>query len=644
MQQLRRATQQLALRPTALASRLVSTTSVPEAVQTTTTRGNYAINYVDFAAPTDTDVDTPTIVLIHGAPGSFQDFKYMIPLLNKKARVIGINLPGNGGSRVPDERAKYSHLNALNVGEAAMDAITELCAADRHVFIVGHSFGGHTTLHVTAQNDESRRFNLRGMGLIASAGIEPHRALMPRANRIAMRMLLSEIAFVQQLAEELIKQVYVRVLRFPSRGSTNDYVAGLVRCATTDFDVVRDHARRVQHVPAFFAWAEDDPYMQQSVFTGLSGLGYPGPRYAFARGGHNIQKTRAAFLTDALLLYGTCEMMRLPWSAVGSIARRTSARAPQAANGVSPTRWYAAAATRTLVDLPDPLDIRIGDEYNIKYVDVTTAVPSPTRPTIVLIHGSPGSFHDFRHLIPLLQDHARVVAVNLPANGGSQVLSTTRYYDRIRAIEVGRASYEAVVEICKGDENVFVLGHSFGAHTAINVAAFNEEQPRINIRGIALLAPASIRPHRALRAFDIGMLWRLLRSDVPFVEPFARWCTRFLFVNVWRFPGKNPPEYFAAGIVRCASTDFSVIKEHVKSISKLPAFVGWARDDAFMEEDIFTELSALCGPGPRIAFKRGGHNIQKTKASYLAQQLIDWTQHVVKGDAAPSSRSVDVQP
>ncbi|GLE01205.1 hypothetical protein PINS_up010035 [Pythium insidiosum] len=225
----------------------------------------------------------------------------MVPLLNQHARVIGINLPGNGGSKIPDQGAKYEHLSALRVGEAAMDAVAELCATDAHVFVVGHSFGGHTTMHIAVQNDASRRFNLRGMGLIASAGVEPHKALMPRANRIAMSLLRSEIPIIEQLAQELIRQVYVRVLRFPSRGSTDDYVAGLVRCATTDFDVVRDHAQRVQHVPAFFAWAENDPYMQRSVFTGLSALGHAGPRYAFKRGGHNIQKTRATFLSEALL-------------------------------------------------------------------------------------------------------------------------------------------------------------------------------------------------------------------------------------------------------------------------------------------------------------------------------------------------------
>ncbi|GLE01204.1 hypothetical protein PINS_up010034 [Pythium insidiosum] len=338
-------------------------------------------------------------------------------------------------------------------------------------------------------------------------------------------------------------------------------------------------------------------------------------------------------------------MTRMLPASVRSIAGPASLRLGSVGARAPSPRWLSSSAARPPLDaLPDPLDVRVGEDYNIKYVDVTAAKQSSSTPTIVLIHGSPGSHNDFRHLIPLLQDHARVVAINLPANGGSEVLATSGYYDRLRAIEIGRASYEALAKVCEQDEHVFVLGHSFGAHTAINVAAFNVEQPRINVRGVALLAPASVRPHRALRAFDISILWRLLQSDVPLVEPIARWCTRYLFVNVWRFPGKNPSEYFAAGIVRCASTDFAVIKQHVERISKLPTFIGWARDDAFMEEEIFTDLSALCGPGPRFAFQRGGHNVQKTKASVLAQQLIEWTQEVVAGRATSDSRDVSVLP
>lgn len=43
------------------------------------------------------DLEHGTVVLIHGAPGSHNDFKYVLPFFKEKnIRVIGINFPGFG--------------------------------------------------------------------------------------------------------------------------------------------------------------------------------------------------------------------------------------------------------------------------------------------------------------------------------------------------------------------------------------------------------------------------------------------------------------------------------------------------------------------------------------------------------------------
>jgi len=45
---------------------------------------------------------------------------------------------------------------------------------------------------------------------------------------------------------------------------------------------------------------------------------------------------------------------------------------------------------------------------------------SPTKPTLLLLHGFPTSSHMFRHLIPALADHFHLVAPDYPASAIAQ--------------------------------------------------------------------------------------------------------------------------------------------------------------------------------------------------------------------------------
>jgi pimeloyl-ACP methyl ester carboxylesterase len=299
---------------------------------------------------------------------------------------------------------------------------------------------------------------------------------------------------------------------------------------------------------------------------------------------------------------------------------------------VATTRRIATSRTQ----LPPAQTLPVGGNYALKYIDIrpTTKDTTEKKPTLVLIHGAPGSFRDFKYLIPLLQDKARIIGVNLPGNGESQVIDHANYYDNIDAIKVHRSAYDALVQLCGDDEDVFVLGHSFGGHATINLTAFNQDERKLNIRGVALVASAGLRPHKAMHPRSNAILTNLLRSKVAFIEQCAREFTRLIYVKVLGFPANASTEHFVAGIVRCATTDFNVIKQHVQRIRNVPAFFAWAKDDAFMEEEIFTELSQQCHPGPRLAFDNGGHNIQKTKAPLLAEELLQWTRAVINGSGS----------
>ncbi len=56
-------------------------------------------------------------------------------------------------------------------------------------------------------------------------------------------------------------------------------------------------------VPTLVAWAEDDPLVESAVGELLYWRAPAGPRVRFPSGGHNIQKTRAIELGEALVAW-----------------------------------------------------------------------------------------------------------------------------------------------------------------------------------------------------------------------------------------------------------------------------------------------------------------------------------------------------
>lgn len=299
--------------------------------------------------------------------------------------------------------------------------------------------------------------------------------------------------------------------------------------------------------------------------------------------------------------------------------------------------------------LPESRTVKVGGKCLVEYVDakpiIAASTPSSPAPTVVMIHGAPGTFRDFRYMIPLLQrQNVRVIGVNLPGFAGSRILDMENYYDHISALPAVASTYEALQAICAKDEHVFVLGHSFGGHAAIHLTDLNQERQKLNVKGLALLASAGFWPHKALQPRTNAITWVMLRSKIDFLETAAKHFVKWIYVKLLRFPDNAPVDYFVAGIVRCVTADFSLVKTQVKRLRTLPSFMAWAQDDIMMEEQLFLDVAAECHPGPRFSFEKGGHNIQKTKAEFLATEMAQWMHQVVAGEQPSYSSEPKVVP
>lgn len=329
---------------------------------------------------------------------------------------------------------------------------------------------------------------------------------------------------------------------------------------------------------------------------------------------------------------------------VSSSAPRTTSAAAAAATAAEMPVASVRAARPPRPELPEPKEVEVDGKCVLKYVELLPeGGATPDTPTIVLIHGAPGTFKDFRYLMPKLQKNARVLGINLPGFGGSDVLDTDNYYTHISAVPAVQTTLEAVAKLCGKDEPVFVLGHSFGGHAAVHFAGLNHQQQLVNLKGLCLVASAGLKLHKALQPTTNEIMWRLLSSNVAALEYTGKVLVRWIYTKFLRFPDNGPLEYFAAGIVRCATADFGLFREHLVSTREsLPSFMTWAQDDAFIEEEIFLDVSELGHAGPRFAFQRGGHNVQKTKADFLALEMAAWMESVVAGEHKKLYQSKEV--
>ncbi len=228
---------------------------------------------------------------------------------------------------------------------------------------------------------------------------------------------------------------------------------------------------------------------------------------------------------------------------------------------------------------------------------------------VVAVHGLPGSARDFRWLGAALPRSVRFLRLELPGFGGTPV--ETGPGPSID--ERGRFVVEALDAL--GVERCVLVGHSMGGGVALSTTVQAPER----VAGLALLASVGLSPHRLLRRF-VGRQAFSWAVDVPGLKQ----PTRALLGAAFRAAG-FPPSTTAAEVahtVRCvAAVDFETQRRNTSRLS-VPTLTAWAQDDAFIEEAVFTEHVAALPKGPRLVWKTGGHNVQKSWANELAEALV----------------------
>jgi len=167
-------------------------------------------------------------------------------------------------------------------------------------------------------------------------------------------------------------------------------------------------------------------------------------------------------------------------------------------------------------------------EITIAYTERGPASPAPHSLPVLLLHGSPGSRRDFTGAAPVLAEHRRVLAPDLPGFG----VSTPDVADYSIA---AHARYVREMLDALGIERVHVVGFSMGGGVAIELADLAPERvasltllSSIGVQELELFGNATI--NHMVHGAQLGFLVTL-REGVPhfgrldhsfFGVPYAR--------------------------------------------------------------------------------------------------------------------------
>lgn len=246
-------------------------------------------------------------------------------------------------------------------------------------------------------------------------------------------------------------------------------------------------------------------------------------------------------------------------------------------------------------------------------------------PAVVLLHGWPQTWYEWRHLIPELAEDYTVIAPDLRGMGDSGK-PVSGYDKRSVADDV----YELVGQL--GFEEVALVGHDWGMPTAYAYAAQHREE-------VAALAVMEAMLPGVREDDKLGMLWHVRFHQVRDLperlvdgneELYLSWFyregaydpsaigpdARQEYVRCYSAPGglRGGFEYY-----RAYDTDAEHNKEHAEEDLEMPvlALGGEASFRSMPVEDMHAVATDVDGE----VVERAGHWIPEERPDYLADRL-----------------------
>ena len=250
----------------------------------------------------------------------------------------------------------------------------------------------------------------------------------------------------------------------------------------------------------------------------------------------------------------------------------------------------------------------------------------------VALHGGPGSHNDFKYLAETLKismnESYELIRFDLPGYGKSERLKSS--------IPDSKYFSNSVIETLSNinilnNKHIVVIGHSLGGHVAVNIAK------KCNISGIVLLSTVCCRPHKALgndNGYKISK-WLGLNVNHFIYGNFIQLFLEFMYKKILGFPRHASKDEIVWTQQRVAYLNWNEFTEEVKNLTT-PVMFAYTLDDKLLEPPIFKELANILSNNSTfqenkiIEYNDGGHNIQKTKATDISNQIKEWLHIILK--------------
>lgn len=245
-----------------------------------------------------------------------------------------------------------------------------------------------------------------------------------------------------------------------------------------------------------------------------------------------------------------------------------------------------------------------------------------TGPLLLLLHGAGGATHSYRHLIPLLTDDYRVIAVDFPGQGFS------RLGDRARCGLDAVAEDLAALMAQQGWHADAIVGHSAGAAVALRLAELAPPRAVIGIN-------AALGGFDGLAGWLFPALANLL-SRLPLVPQLfsrmagnARQVSQLLAATGSRIDATGEvqylhllrqPSHVSATLAMMAQWDLDGLLRRLPQLA-LPCLLITARGDRTVPPAVSKRAAARMPDARWIDLPRYGHLVHEEAAPEVAELI-----------------------
>ncbi|KAL3119334.1 hypothetical protein niasHT_001094 [Heterodera trifolii] len=215
---------------------------------------------------------SPTIVFVHGSPGSHKDFKYMmLPLREKGLRSVAFNWPGMGYTLF-DRRLRLTNSERTAFARSLID---QLLPPPTELIFIGHSRGGENALRLAREYPGRTKALL----LLNSCGFRPHKGVRPHL----MIKIAAWLWALDSRLQHCLAPIFHKIYSFSSGLKTdNGFIAGIstITHCTYDFDKLKlltdDLQKEQPQLKVLFAYSGKDHLIETEISEEFSrALGGP---------------------------------------------------------------------------------------------------------------------------------------------------------------------------------------------------------------------------------------------------------------------------------------------------------------------------------------------------------------------------------